>query len=306
MTSIKIVFCLALAVFSCKLTLAQRVGIGTTAPVSRLAVDSGLHIDQAGANPYGSLLSGLTFGTDKRVGFARNSSNTGNVQNGLDFYTDSLRRLSITSSGNVGIGTTVPGYLLDVNGEMRAISNLIVGGNLGIGTSSPLYDLHTSQGYFTNSIGVRTVPNSTYSIDVAGPVRIQNDMRVDGTLNPNNALTIGNNTTIEGSLTVNSNKGIVRSNSSTELKVVRTSVTLSATLGAGGAVDSGDFFYETFSATPIVVVGGLLTGTGSWQRVAFIPFDIGVNSCKFRVTNISGVSTGAVTATFQVLIIGPS
>jgi len=297
---------LALAVFITMPAFAQRVGIGTTAPLSRLAVDSGLHIDQSGANPYGSLLSGLTFGKDKRVGIARNSSGDGNVQNGLDFYTDSTRRLSITSSGNVGIGTTGPAYKLDVSGDIRSQGNLIVLGTLGIGVSTPLYALHTSQGYFTNSIGVRTVPTGSYSIDAVGPVRIQNDMRIDGTLNPNNALTIGNNTTIEGSLLVNTNKGVVRSNSGTQLKVVRTTVTLGANLGSGGFVDSGLFGYESFSTTPTVIVGAFISGSGNWQRIAFIPFDVDVNSCKFRVANISGESTGSVTATFQILIIGPS
>ncbi len=43
-------------------------------------------------------------------------------------------RLRITSTGNVGIGTTTPSYKLDVNGDTRVTNNLIVNGSIGIGT----------------------------------------------------------------------------------------------------------------------------------------------------------------------------
>ncbi len=52
---------------------------------------------------------------------------TGN-QYGLDFYTGFNARLSITNGGNVGIGTTAPVALLDVNGRTRTGSLEIVGG----------------------------------------------------------------------------------------------------------------------------------------------------------------------------------
>jgi hypothetical protein len=39
--------------------------------------------------------------------------------------------MRITSGGNVGIGTTSPGYSLEVNGDVRVISRLLVGSELG-------------------------------------------------------------------------------------------------------------------------------------------------------------------------------
>lgn len=61
-------------------------------------------IDPGGTNT-GALLPGLTFGTAAREGIASKRSAGGN-QNGLDFYTGGTNRMSVTSVGNVGVGTT--------------------------------------------------------------------------------------------------------------------------------------------------------------------------------------------------------
>jgi hypothetical protein len=63
-------------------------------------------LDPAGANT-GSLTPGLTFGTAGKEGIASNRTGTGNVA-GLDFYTGGTNRMSLTSSGSLGIGTTTP------------------------------------------------------------------------------------------------------------------------------------------------------------------------------------------------------
>jgi hypothetical protein len=160
-------------------------------------------------------------------------------------------------------------------------------------------------------LGIGILPSGTYKLDVdGGPVRMRQDVRIDGILNPNNVLTIGNNTTVQGTVTVsgdilvNTNKGLVRSNSGTQVKVVRTNVTLSASIGAGGAVDSGAFGFETFGATPQVFMGNMISATNSsWASLEFIPFNVDVNSCQFRVFN-HGSSSVNVQVSYSVLIIG--
>jgi hypothetical protein len=77
------------------------------------------------------------------------SSFTVNKRTGPGAYANLF---SIRYSGNVGIGTTNPGHLLDVAGNVRATGNLhaisnantlgnifTTGGNVGIGTMSPAY-----------------------------------------------------------------------------------------------------------------------------------------------------------------------
>jgi len=48
--------------------------------------------------------------------------------NPLSFYTDNNQRMTITAAGNVGIGTTSPGYTLDVNGNINASGTVYANG----------------------------------------------------------------------------------------------------------------------------------------------------------------------------------
>jgi len=293
-------------------THAQRVGIGTSLPISKLSIDSGLNIDQDNVNGI-ALESALTFGNNKKVGIGSRRT-VGTNQAGLDFYTQGSRRMVIDSFGNVGIGTTDPSTRLHVSGTTYIGGSAFVFGYLGIGTSTPDYAFDNRNGYnyMVYGLGIGILPSGSYKLDVdGGPVRLRQDVRIDGILNPNNALTIGNNTTVQGTLTgnwdilVNTNKGIVRSQNGTQLKIIRTNVTLSANIGAGGAVDSGDFGYEAFSATPQVFVGNMISANNSsWASLEFIPFSVDVNTCKFRVFN-HGSSSVNVQVSYSLLIVGP-
>lgn len=116
------------------------VGIGTTSPTFPLYVNG---LAKANGWAVNSTVGDTNDGTPQ-YGLGVSSS-LGFVQlqgwSGLVFGTGSTRRMIINGSGNVGIGTTSPGVLLDVNGIIRSLSNIYALGSVGVGTYSPGYKL---------------------------------------------------------------------------------------------------------------------------------------------------------------------
>ncbi|MBX9784136.1 MAG: hypothetical protein K2X48_12675 [Chitinophagaceae bacterium] len=93
------------------------VGIGTTTPTTSLSVSGAANIDAGDANT-GTVANALTFGNGSGEGIGSQRSFGGN-QYGLDFYTASANRMSITNGGNVGIGTATPNAPLQFASDTR-------------------------------------------------------------------------------------------------------------------------------------------------------------------------------------------
>lgn len=91
--------------------------------------DGNVMIDPASANA-GALLPGLTFGSFSGEGISSKRTTGGN-QFGLDFYTYGTNRLSITQTGNVGIGKSNPTVALDVVGTIRVTGAIRSGSETG-------------------------------------------------------------------------------------------------------------------------------------------------------------------------------
>jgi len=115
------------------------------------------------------------------------------------------------------------------------------------------------------------------------------------------------NVKIKNELIVDDNKGIVRSNTGTQQKIVRMNAVLAANnLGVGTFIDSGSLNYEDFGGVPTITVGQAInaTSTGEWYKVMIIPINVTATECQLRIVNLSS-NTVTMTGNWQILIVGP-
>ena len=136
-----------------KLTVSDNVGIGTTSPGARLSI-----LTAGVAQPGIQLVHDAVNGGDFTINpFIFNNSN-----NGLEIVdnTAGQRRLVIDSTGNVGIGTTGPGNLLEVVGttgfqtKFRTTANSTAG--LILANSAYSYSINTF-GSVSNTFEIQDV-----------------------------------------------------------------------------------------------------------------------------------------------------
>jgi hypothetical protein len=93
---------------------------------------AGLNVDPSNLNMGNVWSNALTFGRASGEGIA--SLRTGAAGSwDLEFYTDFNNRMTIAQNGNVGIGTTNPWALLEVNGPVLIDKDTILAGNVTIG-----------------------------------------------------------------------------------------------------------------------------------------------------------------------------
>jgi hypothetical protein len=172
------------------------VGIGTTSPGAKLDVttnhqaQTAIRVTHNNYNDY-VLLKRRSDDTQK-LGIKEENSN-----GSMGLFTADTTRVTITSAGNVGIGTTSPAQKLDVNGDIavkgasvinKASAALTIGdtagtdsvtslnlttagrntevflddaGNVGINTATPSYNLTVDSG--TNDIGILTASSDSGS-----------------------------------------------------------------------------------------------------------------------------------------------
>ena len=144
-------------------TSAGNVGIGTTVPEYKLDIAGSTNVrgdfyiwQDPVLNVNGSVLE----------------VNNNADYTTLSFNTSSAEQMRITSTGNVGIGTTQPGYKLDVNGDVRVASGSdfyvnTIGLNDNGSTSSGASLIGLYDDSMTNISGNTTVQSAIKQLDTA-------------------------------------------------------------------------------------------------------------------------------------------
>ena len=195
-------------------------------------------------------------------------SGTGTSSNPLFSITNSSGR------GILGQSTSSTG----VKGESSLGIGIYGASNSGFG------------GYFENSSTSRTLFVINYG--TGGAARFIGNVEMNDNLD------------VEGSITVDNGKGIVRSNTTTQQKVVRTSFNIGYTIGAFSTVITGDIPFESFSGIPTVYIGNVDSQTGEYYKVIITPVAVTANTVRFRFYNASDTSS-TFSGIWNIVAIGP-
>ena len=166
------------------------VGIGITNPTSILDVNGILNINYTGGVSGSQVIRicPSTSGGETSIAFFQSLGNTGsswkigtNINNNgtgsISLYNSFAgnNMLTVTRTGNVGIGTDLSMSALSINGgvSVGSYSNIsapqngmIVSGSVGIGTSLPLSDLQVL-GTFRSTVSIETGPYATFNSTVS-------------------------------------------------------------------------------------------------------------------------------------------
>ena len=272
------------------------IGLGTSSPQQNLSVNNGMNIDQSNSNA-GTTSNSLTFGGGSGEGLGSKRTAGGN-QYGLDFYTNFTNRMSVTSGGLVGIGTTAPGARLQIN-QAGTWTN-----SEGQTNALEIWDnqetLYMGADEANNLSYIQSVGNGFVHSLTLNP---RSGFVGVGKYNPTAPLDVAGNVKTSGDLFVQTDKAIVRTNSSTPQKIITFSGPWNSTISAG-AVQSGVINFETFSAIPTVYVANVVGGGVDYQKVMVTVSGVSTNSCVVNFYNPSSSAIN-VNATFSFVAIGP-
>ena len=205
------------------------VGIGTTSPSQQLEVGGNAQIDgflsastyltAAGAtSTHGTPGAYLEWNKDGTGGTSF-VNQKGSASGGFHFDESTTgntltERMTITSSGLVGIGTSTPAQMLEVNGSEQLDGGLSLTGSLYL-INAQTISAKNASGSYENFLWPRNSDNVTYLNFGSGGFNIRNNNSGNvmwlgnnnyvgiGTTTPSQLLEVNGNAKVDGTLTVN-------------------------------------------------------------------------------------------------------
>jgi len=146
----------------------DRVGIGTSSPLSKLSVvinDTTSTPEILIGNGDASARSALLRNQNDATSFDIIASASPTADKEIRFFTDTgTERMKIDSNGDVGIGTSSPAKELDVNGEIRASGGILFGSDTAAANTLDDYE----EGTWTPVYEPQTGSFATMTMDVVG------------------------------------------------------------------------------------------------------------------------------------------
>lgn len=142
----------------------SNVGIGTTSPGAKLDVAGNITLQAAGF-----INSGV--GNTVSFGTSNNRFYTSDASGFASIHSNGSERMRVVSTGNVGIGTTGPGYPLDVAGAVNTRTLLHFGGNSETGFTSADHPVLYSTGAGGAAYPFQTAGNLVLQSRTSGAAR---------------------------------------------------------------------------------------------------------------------------------------
>jgi len=276
------------------------VGIGTATPESALHVvgnivgstptTKGIHIGMNNGLQANIELCSASTSYNSNIDFTvPNSDNKGRIlyshnENNMRFSTNNTEQMRILSSGNVGIGTPLPNYTLDVSGTFNVdVSNtnftVDSDGNVGIGTTAPTETLNViGDIQLGNNSGIetRTIKNNS------GDLVISTEHVLDLVFDNNN-----NNTT--GCVRFfNESSELMRLNDAGNLGIGRTSPNYTLDVSGTFNVDASDNNFTVASDGNV----GIHRPLPNYTLDVSGTFNVDVSNTNFTVDSDGNVGIG--------------
>jgi hypothetical protein len=238
------------------------LGIGTSTPSTKLQVNGNVYLGGAARNIYADNGSGIFFNGLNNFGSGIYSDGSGTA---LKFQTSSADRMTLDSSGNLGIGTSSPGYKLHVSSTAST-----AGYFTGTGAVTTIDLDNTNANGWGSNIAIRTGGTAAGYFGTIGSLlgNTTQDLAVYATAgNGFRVYTNGNNERMR--LDSSGNLGIGTSSPAQKLDVVG-----SAQIGNASTNASVARFYNNNSELYI----GVDSSTGGNTGTAYAQYFLGIGA----------------------------